>query len=42
MEVGELLREYILTTAVFGGNGNEKKSNSKVAGKTVKEKGGNK
>jgi hypothetical protein len=37
MEVGELLREYILTTAVFG----EKTSVKKSKPKTVRAKGGN-
>lgn len=41
MEIGELLREYILTTSAYGGTVVEKKiSKPKVVSKTLKAKGG--
>jgi hypothetical protein len=41
MEIGELLREFILTTSAYGEKPNVKSSKPKTVRKTVKVKGGN-
>lgn len=41
MEIGELLREFILTTSAYGVKQNVKSSKPKTARKTVRAKGGN-
>lgn len=41
MEMGDLLREFILTTSAYGEKSIMKKSKAKVVGKTVNAKAGN-
>ena len=41
IEIGELLREFILTTSAYGEKPNVKSSKPKTVRKTVKVKGGN-